>query len=258
MRHVARKTLITAAAAGGVFAATAGYAAADAGADGGAANSPGVLSGNNIQAPLHVPVNACGTTVNVIGLFNPSQGNACDTGGSGSTATGATTESGGIASGNNVQAPVHVPANVCGTGVSVIGVGNDAGPNDCSTGSDGPGTPPPSTPPPGYPDPGTPGGPGEPGDPGDPGGPGEPGDPGYPEGPDDEDCPCGPDEDTEASGGGDDTVETSGAETAEAEQPKAVEELAHTGAGSLALTVPVGAGLLTGGALLYRRSRVRA
>ena len=49
MRQVARKGLITMAAASGVLALAAGYAHADAGAAGGAANSPGVLSGNNVR-----------------------------------------------------------------------------------------------------------------------------------------------------------------------------------------------------------------
>ncbi|MFD9479289.1 MULTISPECIES: chaplin [Streptomyces] len=39
--------------------------------------SPGVLSGNLLQAPLDVPVNACGLAVNVIALLNPSFGNTC-------------------------------------------------------------------------------------------------------------------------------------------------------------------------------------
>ncbi|MFC7257583.1 chaplin [Streptomyces lutosisoli] len=50
---------------------------ADAGADGAAANSPGVLSGNVIQVPVHIPVNVCGNTVDVIALLNPTAGNAC-------------------------------------------------------------------------------------------------------------------------------------------------------------------------------------
>ncbi|KAB8159495.1 DUF320 domain-containing protein [Streptomyces sp. 3MP-14] len=48
-----------------------------AGAIGFAAGSPGVLSGNNIQVPIHIPVNVCGNTVNVIGLLNPALGNVC-------------------------------------------------------------------------------------------------------------------------------------------------------------------------------------
>jgi len=31
-------------------------------------NSPGVTSGNVVQAPVEVPVNTCGNTVNVVGL----------------------------------------------------------------------------------------------------------------------------------------------------------------------------------------------
>ncbi|MEV6795117.1 chaplin [Streptomyces sp. NPDC051320] len=52
-------------------------AMADAGAAGSATKSPGVISGNVVQVPVHVPVNACGNTVNVIALLNPAFGNAC-------------------------------------------------------------------------------------------------------------------------------------------------------------------------------------
>ncbi|WP_181412238.1 chaplin [Streptomyces griseorubiginosus] len=50
---------------------------ADAGAQGAAIGSPGVLSGNVVQIPVHVPINVCGNTVNVIGLLNPAIGNTC-------------------------------------------------------------------------------------------------------------------------------------------------------------------------------------
>ncbi|MET7441434.1 chaplin [Streptomyces sp. NPDC004082] len=50
---------------------------ADAGAQGAAVGSPGVLSGNVVQIPVHVPVNVCGNTINVIGLLNPAFGNTC-------------------------------------------------------------------------------------------------------------------------------------------------------------------------------------
>ncbi len=52
-------------------------AAADSDAHGAAAHSPGVLSGNVVQVPVHIPVNVCGNTVNVIGLLNPAFGNTC-------------------------------------------------------------------------------------------------------------------------------------------------------------------------------------
>ncbi|MFB7632030.1 chaplin [Streptomyces sp. NPDC056149] len=50
---------------------------ADAGAKGGAKGSPGVISGNVVQVPIHVPINLCGNSVNVIGLLNPAFGNHC-------------------------------------------------------------------------------------------------------------------------------------------------------------------------------------
>ncbi|MER6750949.1 chaplin ChpH [Streptomyces fungicidicus] len=72
-----KKVVAVAAATGGLVLAGAGLAAADSGAQGAAVHSPGVLSGNVIQAPIHVPVNVCGNTISVIGLLNPAFGNAC-------------------------------------------------------------------------------------------------------------------------------------------------------------------------------------
>ncbi|MET8905252.1 MULTISPECIES: chaplin ChpD [unclassified Streptomyces] len=50
---------------------------ADADAQGAAIGSPGVLSGNVVQVPVHVPVNVCGNSINVVGLLNPAFGNEC-------------------------------------------------------------------------------------------------------------------------------------------------------------------------------------
>ncbi|MGW2239691.1 chaplin ChpE [Streptomyces sp. NPDC001759] len=63
--------------AGGLIAAGAGMASATNGAhaDGQAVGSPGVVSGNLVQAPVHVPVNAVGNSVNAIGVLNPAFGN---------------------------------------------------------------------------------------------------------------------------------------------------------------------------------------
>ncbi|MCX4446032.1 chaplin [Streptomyces sp. NBC_00727] len=58
-----------------VGAATPAFA--DSGAEGAAVASPGVISGNTIQVPVHIPVNVCGNTIDVIGLLNPAFGNAC-------------------------------------------------------------------------------------------------------------------------------------------------------------------------------------
>ncbi|MFH8735077.1 MULTISPECIES: chaplin [unclassified Streptomyces] len=228
MRQVTRKGLITVAAATGVLAVSGGYAHADSGAEGGSSGSPGVLSGNTIQLPVDVPVNACGNTVNVVGLLNPTAGNDCANtskpggghpGGShhggGATAEGGTSDSPGVGSGNHVQVPVHVPVNACGNSVSVIGLLNPAGGNDCanSPGGDEPTTPP--TKPPTQPEPNTPAPP-------------KPVTPSTPNHP------------------GTQTVT----------QPEGSEQLAETGSSMpLGTVLPAGAGALLAGALLYRRAR---
>jgi LPXTG-motif cell wall-anchored protein len=162
MRNVAKKGILTAVATGSVLASTAGYAYAGAEAQGAAAGSPGVASGNSVQVPVEVPINACGNTVDVIGALNPSFGNHCanvstgrhaaqqpaqtgqpgggdssSTGASrgpsasGASASGVAANSPGVISGNSVQAPVHVPVNACGNSVNVVGVANPAFGNSC-------------------------------------------------------------------------------------------------------------------------------
>ncbi|UGQ15591.1 chaplin [Yinghuangia sp. ASG 101] len=55
----------------------AGAAAADSGAGGGAVGSPGLISGNNVQIPIHLPINICGNSIDIVGLLNPAGGNVC-------------------------------------------------------------------------------------------------------------------------------------------------------------------------------------
>jgi hypothetical protein len=227
MRQVTRKGLITVAAASGVLAMSGGYAHADSAASGGAHNSPGVLSGNSVQAPVHVPVNVCGNSVNVIGVLNPAFGNKCANGSGGhsggghhgsggASASGHTSDSPGVASGNNVQVPVSVPVNACGNSVSVVGVGNAAHGNDCVNGSDGSQAQPPTQQPP---------------NPDNPGGEDEVAGPEAPNAP-------GTRTVTRPNGG--------------------IEELAETGAESFALPLSLSAGMLLAGTVIYRRARASA
>ncbi|TDC77975.1 chaplin [Streptomyces hainanensis] len=72
-----KKVVATAAAAGGLVMAGAGLAAADSNAGAAAIGSPGVISGNNIQVPVHVPIQVCGNTIDIIALLNPAFGNVC-------------------------------------------------------------------------------------------------------------------------------------------------------------------------------------
>ncbi|MGW7257635.1 chaplin [Streptomyces sp. NPDC054834] len=147
MRRVTRNGVIGVVAASGAMAVTmpvcAALAADGASADGSAAGSRGLMSGNTVQLPVHVPVNVCGNTVNVVGLLNRAAGNACanvgGSGGSGSAASGGgasasggasahggAQDSRGVLSGNSVQLPVDLPVNVSGNTGSVVGVGNPA------------------------------------------------------------------------------------------------------------------------------------
>ncbi|GAA0269126.1 hypothetical protein GCM10010302_03470 [Streptomyces polychromogenes] len=77
MNSAAKKAAVALASAGLAVAGAAGAASADAQAEGAAVGSPGVLSGNLVQVPVHVPVNVCGNSVNIIGALNPAFGNVC-------------------------------------------------------------------------------------------------------------------------------------------------------------------------------------
>ncbi|QDQ10764.1 chaplin [Streptomyces spectabilis] len=73
---IAKKAALAVAVAGLAAGAAAGAASAtDADADGKATNSPGIGSGNLVQAPVHVPLNATGNSVNVVGILNPAFAN---------------------------------------------------------------------------------------------------------------------------------------------------------------------------------------
>ncbi|KFG75448.1 chaplin [Streptomyces mutabilis] len=69
----------SAAVVAGAFMALgmAAPAFADSGAEAAAIGSPGVLSGNVVQVPVHIPVNVCGNSVNVGGLLNEAADNTC-------------------------------------------------------------------------------------------------------------------------------------------------------------------------------------
>ncbi|MFI1754072.1 chaplin [Streptomyces sp. NPDC020571] len=239
MRRVTRNGVLAAAASGALavtMPACAAFASDGAGADGSAAGSPGLISGNTVQLPVDVPVNVCGNTVNVAGLLNPAAGNSCantgetgasHTGGShtgtphtgashhgagasGGTSGGAVAEGGGkdspgVLSGNGVQLPVHLPVNVSGNSVNVVGIGNPAVGNESTNDS---GDRPEPARPPAEPEPSAP-----------------------------EEERAGPEPSPHAA------------------PPREEVSLAHTGADHTAPALAGGAALVLGGAALYRRFR---
>ncbi|MFI9153390.1 chaplin [Streptomyces sp. NPDC053367] len=263
MRQATRKGLLTVAAATGVIAAAGGAANAASGASGSASHSPGVLSGNSVQAPVHAPVNVCGNTVDVVGALNPATGNSCanhsgstgdsgdsggygDSGGSGDTrADGGTSDSPGVGSGNNIQAPVEAPVNVCGNSVDGVGALNPATGNDCGSGAR-PGPPDDDD---GY---GTPPGPGKPGTPEDRNIPPAP--------PSPEHRPPAPHDDSSVHGHRTPATGPGTSRSVSHTVPRTGgTELASTGLGMpVGAAGALGAGAVLGGAVLYRRARGQA
>jgi len=76
--NIAKKAAMAVTIAGIAAGASAGAAVADSAADGAAVKSPGVISGNLGQAPIHVPVNVVGDSANLFGLLNPTFGNEAE------------------------------------------------------------------------------------------------------------------------------------------------------------------------------------
>ncbi|MFD7663740.1 chaplin [Streptomyces sp. NPDC059788] len=76
MQQTVKQSLLVAAAVG-ALAGLPAAAHADTSAGGRTADSPGFLSGNSVQVPVQVPLNACGNTADLVGLLNPAFGNLC-------------------------------------------------------------------------------------------------------------------------------------------------------------------------------------
>jgi hypothetical protein len=140
MHHSTKRRVVLGMTTGGLLIGGLGMgvAQADTAATGGAADSPGVLSGNLIQIPVSIPVNVCGNSVSVVGILDSASGNTCSNSGSAAgTANGGASNSPGVGSGNLLQIPVSIPVNVCGNSISGVGVGDSASDNHCSNGGSG-------------------------------------------------------------------------------------------------------------------------
>ncbi|MGW0948369.1 chaplin [Streptomyces sp. NPDC002623] len=245
MRRVTRTGVLAVAAVSGAMAVTL-PAHADSAANGAAAGSPGLISGNGVQLPVNLPVNLCGNTVNVVGVLNPAAGNTCANKGKaaapgapgatsdgGATAQGGAQGSPGVVSGNGVQLPVHLPVNVSGNSVNVVGIANPAfGNQSANVAGEKPGE-----------------GPGE--EPGEE--PVEPGHPSEPEPPVRHHPPSEP----QAPGPKDNPQAPAPALAAQAAAPDAVSSLAHTGADATLPALVGSTAMMLGGAALYRRFRTR-
>jgi len=69
--------MVAAAAATGIVSLCGNPVYADSSADGATSESPGLLSGNTLQVPVNIPITVCGNSVDVVGVLNPAFGNSC-------------------------------------------------------------------------------------------------------------------------------------------------------------------------------------
>src|SRR5262249_44801420 len=103
-----------------------------------------VLGGNQVDAPVSVPINACG---NAIAVFGSSEagcegGSTVRNSGKGATDGNTTDGDSSVLGGNQVTAPITAPINACGNAVAVFGAaeaGCKGGSSVTTTGGSGTG-----------------------------------------------------------------------------------------------------------------------
>ncbi|MEU8796337.1 chaplin [Spirillospora sp. NPDC048819] len=81
----------------------------------------GVLAGNQANAPISIPLSACGNAAAIVG----QAGAFCEGGAHVRSSSGGdqhTSGTGGILSGNQVNAPISIPVEVCGNAAAIVGV----------------------------------------------------------------------------------------------------------------------------------------
>ncbi|GAA4077892.1 chaplin family protein [Actinomadura miaoliensis] len=87
----------------------------------GTSGAAAVLSGNQANAPVAAPVSICGNATAIVGhtgAFCDGGAHTRNGGGAGQNTSGA----GGVGAGNQANAPVNIPANVCGNATALVGV----------------------------------------------------------------------------------------------------------------------------------------
>ena len=111
-RNVAKVAVLTVVfAAGGTGVALAGDTTSGDG---------GVVSGNQVNVPVFIPISICGNAVAVLGEAL----GVCTVDMSGSSSSSGSEHTSGdhsIVGGNQINVPVHVPVHVCGNAIAVLG-----------------------------------------------------------------------------------------------------------------------------------------
>lgn len=105
-----------AATAAGILALYVSPALADSDATGTAGGSPGVVSGDNVLAPVNVPVDVCGNSVDVAAALDPAFGNSCASAPASAEPTGDRAHETSYGdSGYGTETGATPPSDVCGT-----------------------------------------------------------------------------------------------------------------------------------------------
>ncbi|MFF4240153.1 chaplin family protein [Actinomadura geliboluensis] len=82
----------------------------------------GIASGNQVNAPVSAPVNVCGNSAAVVGTADSGCKGGAKVNGGGAHGGQTTDGSGGALAGNQLNAPISAPVNVCGSAAAVAGI----------------------------------------------------------------------------------------------------------------------------------------
>jgi ChpA-C len=91
----------------------------------GTSGNGSILGGNQANVPVNVPVDVCGNAVAVLGLADAGcvgGATVADDGGHGPSVIQHSSGNGSIAGGNQINAPVNAPVDVCGNSAAVAGL----------------------------------------------------------------------------------------------------------------------------------------
>ncbi|MEW1841946.1 chaplin family protein, partial [Nonomuraea angiospora] len=82
-----------------------------------------VLGGNQVNAPISVPINACGNAISLVGRSDAGckGGAAVRNQGKGGAGGNRTSGDASVLGGNQITAPISAPINACGNAVAIFG-----------------------------------------------------------------------------------------------------------------------------------------
>jgi hypothetical protein len=95
----------------------------------------GIANGTQVYAPISLPVNLSGNAIGVLGEGNAAAASSNESGRTGGGIHQDSSDNNGILNGTQIAAPVHVPVNVCGNALGILGEANASA--ACSNGGHG-------------------------------------------------------------------------------------------------------------------------